>query len=88
MATKKPKLNKADFMFAKKDGETLIKKPGDINGIMFSLKDLNNCEAYVLDHTPQIFVDRCTNCKFYIGPVSSTIFFRDCKDCEITVACG
>ena len=33
IAPKKKKLNKADFMFKDKTGETLIKKPGDINGI-------------------------------------------------------
>jgi hypothetical protein len=32
---KKVKLNKADFMFKEKNGETLIKKNGDINGIDF-----------------------------------------------------
>ena len=30
-------------MFRDKDGETLIKKPGDINGIDFMIKDLKNC---------------------------------------------
>ncbi len=36
----KKKLNKADFMFKMKKGETLIKNPGDINGIDFMIKDL------------------------------------------------
>jgi hypothetical protein len=31
------KLNKADFMFVNKEGEELIKKPGDINGIDFKI---------------------------------------------------
>ena len=32
MTTEKKKLNKADFMFENKNGEELMKKPGDING--------------------------------------------------------
>jgi hypothetical protein len=34
MSTKK-KLNKADYTFKDKDGETLMKKPGDIDGMQF-----------------------------------------------------
>jgi hypothetical protein len=33
----KKKLNRADFMFSNKEGEELIKKPGDINGIDFKI---------------------------------------------------
>ena len=51
VATKKPKLNKADFMFKAQDGQTLIKMPGDINGIDFMIKDLNDCTVMLLDHT-------------------------------------
>ena len=87
VATNKPKLNKADFMFKKLDGETLVKMPGAINGIDFMIKDLNDCTVMLLDHTAQIMVDRCKNTKFYIGPIKSSIFFRDCENCEITVSC-
>ena len=47
---KKKKLNKADFMFRDKDGETLFKGPGKINGIDFMIKDLKNCTVFLLDH--------------------------------------
>ena len=62
--------------------------PGDINGIDFMIKDLENCTVMLLDHTAQITVDRCKNTKFYIGPIKASIFFRDCSDCEITVSCS
>ena len=48
---KKKKLNKADFMFKDKKGEVLVKKPGEINGIEFMIKDLENCTVIILDHT-------------------------------------
>ena len=66
----------------------LVKMPGDINGIDFMIKDLENCTVMLLDHTAQITVDRCKNTKFYIGPIKASIFFRDCSDCEITVSCS
>ena len=33
LSINKPKLKKADFQFISRTGETLMKKPGDINGI-------------------------------------------------------
>lgn len=75
-------------MFKAQSDQTLIKMPGDINGIDFMIKDLKNCVVVILDHTAQITVDRCENTKFYIGPIKASIFFRDCKNCEITVCCS
>lgn len=49
--TQKKKLNRADFMFADKTGEELIKKPGDINGIEFAIRNLTDCTVYILDYT-------------------------------------
>lgn len=54
VAPKKKKLNKADFMFKSIKDETLVKNPGDINGIDFMIKDLENCTVILLDHTAQI----------------------------------
>ena len=53
-AVPKKKLNKADYMFKSRHGETLIKNPGDINGIDFMIKDLHDCTVYILDHTAQV----------------------------------
>jgi len=41
-------------MFKDKDGEILVKKSGDINGIDFMIKDLKNCTVVLMDHTAQI----------------------------------
>ena len=49
--TAKKKLNKADFMFVKRKNETLVKMPGDINGIDFKIADLDNCVVILLDYT-------------------------------------
>ena len=65
----------------------LVKMPGDINGIDFMIKDLNDCTVMLLDHMAQVMVDRCKNTKFYIGPIKSSIFLRDCENCEIAVSC-
>ena len=86
--SKKKKLKREDIMFCKRQNETLIKKPGDVNGSDFKIADLDNCVVFLLDHTAQIMMDRCKNTKFYIGPVKSSIFVRNCTNCEITVACS
>jgi len=38
-------------MFNSKKDEILVKKPGDINGIDFMIKDLENCTVVLLDYT-------------------------------------
>ena len=85
--TQKKKLNKEDFMFKDKNGEVLVKKPGDINGIQFMIKDLKDCTVHILDHTAQIQIDRCQGCTFFLGPIKSSLFIRDCKNCNVHVAC-
>jgi hypothetical protein len=41
-------------MFVSKTNEVLIKKPGDINGIDFKIKDLTDCTVILLDYTAQV----------------------------------
>lgn len=82
----KKKLNKKDFRFRKVENETLVKKPGQINGIDFNCRFLKNCTVYLCDVIAAIYVDDCEDCTFYIGPVTSSIFMRDCKNCSLSVA--
>jgi hypothetical protein len=81
------KLNREDYRFVNQKGKTLIKQPGEINGINFALKDLEDCDVFLLDHTSQVLVDRCTNCRLFIGPVAGSFFIRTCVGCVVTVAC-
>ena len=50
----KKKINKADYEFKQRDGEELMKKPGDIDGLAFRMMDLKNCTVYLLDHIAQV----------------------------------
>ena len=84
----KKKLNKEDFMFKDKKGQRLVKLSGEINGIDFVIKDIDNCTIMLLDHSAQITIDRCQNTKFFIGPIKGSIFIRDCHNCEFTVSCS
>lgn len=50
----KKKLNRADYMFNQQEGATLVKRPGDIEGLDFAIRYLTNCTASVFDHTAQV----------------------------------
>lgn len=50
----KKKLNRADYMFTTKTGETLVKNPGDINGIDFAIRSLDGCNVSIYDTTAQV----------------------------------
>jgi hypothetical protein len=47
----KKKLNREDYMFKDKVGEELIKRPGQVNGLDFQIRDLTDCTVYLLDIT-------------------------------------
>ena len=54
-AQPKKKLNKADYMFKSLTNEdNLVKMPGQIDGIMFAIKDLTNCTVKLHDHMSQV----------------------------------
>mmetsp|Transcript_18560 Transcript_18560/g.60486 ORF Transcript_18560/g.60486 Transcript_18560/m.60486 type:complete len:411 (-) Transcript_18560:1778-3010(-) len=76
-----------DFMWEKRSGESLAKRPGTLKGEGFLMMNLTECKAYVLDYTQQVQVDLCSDCTLVIGPVDGSVFFRDCKNCTIYVAC-
>ncbi len=82
----KKKLNKKDFIFKNISEKTLIKLPGQINGIDFCLSNLNNCEVYLMDRMAQIFIDDCINCKIFLGPVEASVFVRNCINVQFSAA--
>jgi hypothetical protein len=45
------KPDRKNFMFTDKKEETLIKKKGELNGLNFKMRNLQNCTVYLLDHT-------------------------------------
>lgn len=47
----KKKVNRADYMFQQKSGETLMKVPGQIDGKGFAIRYLENCTVHLFDHT-------------------------------------
>eukprot|EP01016_Furgasonia_blochmanni_P040467 TRINITY_DN5168_c0_g2_i3.p1 TRINITY_DN5168_c0_g2~~TRINITY_DN5168_c0_g2_i3.p1 ORF type:complete len:431 (-),score=54.67 TRINITY_DN5168_c0_g2_i3:379-1671(-) len=82
--SKKP--NRHDYIFTKKNGETLQKLPGVIDGLDFLIDRLKGCQVNLFDHCAQVFVDDSEDCKITIGPTASSIFIRDCKNIEIACA--
>lgn len=54
MAQPKKRLNRADYMFNQLNGQTVVKKPGDVNGIQFAIRYLENCDASLYDWTSQV----------------------------------
>ena len=85
----KKKRKRSELMFKKQEGQTLVKKPGDLDGSMFVMADLKDCAVFILDHTSTMTIDRCENCTFIIGPVKQSFFIRDnTKNCKVIVSCG
>ena len=47
-------MNRADYMFADKTGEELVKRPGQVNGLDFQIRNLTDCKVYLMDTTAQV----------------------------------
>ena len=47
----KKKLNREDYMFKDKIGEELVKKPGQVNGLDFQIRNLTDCTVFLMDNT-------------------------------------
>ena len=50
----KKKFNRLDYIIEKKNGETIIKMPGQIEGRAFAIRYLENCKVYLYDHSAQV----------------------------------
>ncbi|OMJ65969.1 hypothetical protein SteCoe_37356 [Stentor coeruleus] len=76
-----------EYIFKDKKNQTLIKMPNTINGQVFNMEKLSDCEIFILDVSEIIYIDNCTNCKFYVAPVRSAFYIRDSQSCTCSVAC-
>ena len=68
-----------------KDGETIYRHYGDLNGADFKLLKNKNCEIYILDWSKGMYIDECENCTIVVGPIDGSIFIRKCKNCKVSI---
>jgi hypothetical protein len=55
MTEQKPKPRREDYMFQQmQNRHDLIKKPGEIEGHPFAIRNLDDCTVQLLDHSAQV----------------------------------
>mmetsp|Transcript_43044 Transcript_43044/g.102410 ORF Transcript_43044/g.102410 Transcript_43044/m.102410 type:complete len:270 (+) Transcript_43044:3-812(+) len=74
-----------ELVFADREGETLVKRPGEIRGRDLVLSRLTNCTVFVCDPCGAVRADRLQNCKVFLGPVRS-VLAEKLDACSISVA--
>jgi protein XRP2 len=80
-------LKKEDYEIKNFEKQTIIKKPGSINGEQFVIENCKECDIYLCDYSAQIFIDDCDKCNIYIAPCSSSLFIRNCKSGKYVMSC-
>lgn len=75
--------NRLKYIIQDKEGETVYKHYGDLNGTDFKIRKNKNSTIYILDYSNGMFVDDCEDCKIITGPITGSIFIRTCKNCTI-----
>jgi hypothetical protein len=83
----KKKLDPKDFQCLNLIGQTVVKRPGSINGQQFIVMDCEDCDIWVCDHCEMVTIDRSRNCRIFIGPCESSIFVRNCSNVKLIAAC-
>ena len=68
-----------------KQGETIYRHYGDLDGADFKLFKNKNCEIYILDWSKGMFIDDCENCNIVVGPIDGSVFIRKCKNCKVSI---
>lgn len=68
-----------------KHGEQVIRQPGTLAGVDFSVINCRETDIILLDHTSQVIIEECENCSIFIGPCSGSVFIRDCKNCDLMI---
>lgn len=53
-APAKKKVNRKDYMFNQLNGETVRKTPGQVDGLGFAIRYLENCHASLFDWSSQV----------------------------------
>jgi protein XRP2 len=83
----KKKLDPKDFQCVNLTGQTVVKRPGSINGQQFVVMGCEDCDSWVCDHCEMVTIDRSRNCRIFIGPCESSIFVRNCANVKLVAAC-
>lgn len=61
-------LDPADYVMENLNGCTAYKSPGSIGGQQFAIRNCQDSNIYLLDHTGSVTVDDCQRCTIVIGP--------------------
>ncbi|XP_033124239.1 protein XRP2-like [Anneissia japonica] len=84
---KRKSVDPNDFIIDKRNGETIVKLPGTVDGQQFMIMNCESSNIYIFNHLNTITVDKCTNCKIFLGPVKGSVFLRNCENCQCVIAC-
>ncbi|OXA56058.1 protein XRP2 [Folsomia candida] len=77
----RPKQDPANYTISDlRDGEQRVKRPGEINGQQFIIKNCTNSKIFMFDYSSQVTIDDCTDCLIVCGPVQGSLFLRDTKN--------
>lgn len=71
-----------------RDGDTIVRRPGDIDGWDMQLEGCTKCKVLVFDRIGALNGDDCEDCDVIIGPCTTSVFLRNFKRCRIVVACA
>lgn len=68
---KRRKLDPSEYTYADLTSSQQIKRPGELNGQQFIIRNCTNTKIFLLDHTSSLTIDDCSDCIIVTGPVAN-----------------
>ncbi len=66
----RPKQNPLDYTISDlQNGCQIVKRPGEVNGQQFIIRNCSNSKIYIFDYCSQVTIDDCNDCLIVLGPV-------------------
>lgn len=65
----------------------LRKKPGEIAGRDFEVKDVREARILLMDHMNDVLISDVQSADILVGPSAGCVRLKDCSKCNIVVAC-
>ncbi|KAA0157010.1 hypothetical protein FNF29_00362 [Cafeteria roenbergensis] len=78
-------LRPEDFAIDDRTGELHVRRPGEVRGQAFRVRNCTNCTVLILDHSEQTILERLRGCRVLVGACESSVFLRECEDCDVVL---
>jgi len=81
------KMDVCNFGFFQQSDQTLRLIDDDVHSKDITLRNLINCQVYLLGCPGSIYIHKLSNCTVVCGPTYRSVYIEECSNCQFYFAC-